>query len=49
MVNPNYHVTDLVPAARVEQPPTPPARVCKICGEPAAPGAYWCRDCRGLL
>lgn len=46
---PNYHVTDRVPVSRTEKPPTPPDRRCKVCNAPAAPGAYWCRECRGLL
>lgn len=46
-------ITDRVePAAALkaaESPHQPPPRLCKICGAPAAAGAYWCRQCRGLL
>lgn len=40
------------PAAAIKAATNPhiaPERLCKVCGEPAAPGAYWCRACRGLL
>lgn len=49
----NESVTSRVePAAAIkaaQTPHQPPERHCKVCGAPAAPGAYWCRDCRGLL
>ncbi|NCL74241.1 hypothetical protein [Rhodococcus sp. YH1] len=40
------------PAAAIksaEHPHRPPPRSCKVCDAPAAAGAYWCRDCKGLL
>ena len=32
---------------RATNPHTPPRRVCKVCGAPAAAGSRWCHDCRG--
>ena len=39
-------VTVAAAIARTLNPHKPPVRHCKVCGEPAAAGSYWCRECR---
>lgn len=45
-------IDNVDPSAEYKRTHTPhiaPPRLCKVCSAPAAAGAYWCRDCRGLL